>query len=126
MDVKISSQEYEIVKDGVIIADADDIISFKFEDVTCKFIIKNRDDKKENENVNPELSEDRKTVKLTIFTPWDNLNTVFSKKKSLVSYTEGVKKYKLYLAYAVTGLEGPDFKSFLFRYTLYSKDITGE
>ena len=126
MDVKISSEEYEIVKDGVIVADADDIISFKFEDVTCKFIIKNRDEKKEDENVKPELSEDRKTVKLTIFTPWDNLNTTFSKKKSLVTYTEGEKKRELYLAYAVTGLKGKDFSSYIFRYTLYSKDISGE
>lgn len=123
MDEKISSQDYEIMKDGVIVAEADDIITFKFKDIKCSFIIKDSNEKESDEKIKPEISEDKKLVKLRIFTSWDNLNTTFPRKESLVLYTDEDKKRNYILHTPSQALKGADFKAYIYGYTLYPKDL---
>lgn len=122
MDIKFSTQEYEIIKDGVIVAEADDRISFKFADLTFKLDIVTA---VENENCwsQVNVSEDKKTITLPIRINWNYLSTTFTDRIKLATYEEGEIKKGLYLTYAINGLNGDTTKVYVFKYTIFSKDL---
>lgn len=120
MNLQISVNEFEIIKDGVIIAESNDVVSFKFEDLTFNFrIIENNVQDKQL----PEISTEKKTLTLPIYIQWDSINTTFSNKIVLAQYSESSTKKELSVSYAISGLKGNDLKSYIFRYTLFSKNI---
>lgn len=123
MDVRISTQEYEVVKDGVIIASPGDIISFKFADLEFKFKIYDKQDNDSSWSEKGSFSEDKKSITLPIRISWSYLSTTFSDRISVATYDEeGIKK-ELYFSYAINGLKGDTISAIVFKYTLYSKNI---
>ena len=124
MDIHIFTQEYEIVKDGVIVAEANDRISFKFADLTFNLEIKDSKDDEKTWTDDLHLSEDKKTITLPIRINWNYLATNFSDRIRLASYEEGGKNKQLYLTYTTNGLKGETTKIYVFKYTLFSKDLS--
>lgn len=124
MDIKISTQEYEIIKDGVIVAEASDRISFKFEDLN--FNIELQDSNKEEKSwaTNLMVSEDKKNITIPIKISWDYLSTNFSDRIKLLTFEEGNKKKELSLTYAINGLDGETIKVYVFKYTFFIKDLS--
>lgn len=126
MEVRISTQEYEVVKDGVIIAAPDDIISFKFSDLEFKFKIYEKNDGNKEVTDKGILSEDKKSITYPIGISWSYLSTTFSDKTSVATYDEDGVKKGLYFSYAINGLKGQNISAIVFKYTLYSKIISDE
>ena len=81
MDIHTFTQEYEIVKDGVIVAEANDRISFKFADLTFNLEIKDSKDDEKTWTDDLHLSEDKKTITLPIRINWNYLATNFSDRE---------------------------------------------
>ena len=124
MKIKISNQEYDVMKDGVIIAEEGDEITFKFADLTFIFkIIEMNSCSSRHFDDDLIVSNNNKLITLPIKISWEYLSTTFSKRIELASYEEGDTKKKLYISYVITGLRGDSESVYEFRYTWYSEDI---
>lgn len=124
MDIKVTSGDYEIIKDGVIVTNAGDDITFKFADLEFLFKII------ETQELPPEgwpdefiLSEDKKQITYPIRVSWKFLSSIFSNRVEFATYEIAGKKKKLFCAYVINGYEGDNVKVYCLRYTWFSKDI---
>ena len=118
MQTTITLNDFEIIKDGCIISEQDDNINFPFGNMTISFRIVIKDEVHKELEITPDSSNNKLTFVIPI--EWNSLNTTFSKKLEVGTFTEGGERKDLYISYAVTGLAG-SFKTSLFRYTWFTK-----
>lgn len=123
IELKVKANEFEVVKDGIIVAEAKDRITLEFEDLTFVFKILNSSNVPESNREKISFSEDKKTANIPIYIQWNNLSTTFSSRIALAKYKESELNKELSIAYAISGLQGDDLSGYIFRYTLYSNNI---
>lgn len=124
MDIKVSSGGYEVIKDGVIVANAGDDITFRFADLEFLFkIIEVNDFPPGGWPDDFTVSDDKKHVKFPIRVSMQLLSSIFSSRIEFATYEESGKKKKLCFSYVINGYNGGDVKIYCLRYTWFSKDI---
>lgn len=124
MDIKVSSGDYEVIKDGVIVSNAGDDITFKFADLVFLFKIEEITEMpEEGFPDNFTVSEDRKHITFPLRVNYGFLSTIFSDRIELASYEESGKKKKLYFSYVINGYNGGSVRVYCLRYTWFSKNV---
>lgn len=124
MDITVSSGDYEVIKDGVIVADAKDDIIFKFSDLI--FLFKIEEIKEMPEEGFPDdftVSEDRKHITFPLKVNYGFFSSIFSDRIELATYEDSGNKKKLYFSYVINGYDGGDVKTYCLRYTWFSKNV---
>ena len=124
MDIKVSSGDYEVIKDGVIVSNAGDDIIFKFADLVFLFkIIEVKEAPTEGWPDDFTVSDDKKHITFPIRAMFGVFSTIFSNRIELATYDKDGQKKKLYFSYVINGLDGGEVKVYCMRYTWYSKNV---